>query len=59
MKNATKLIILNAIFFACAMLIAAYFSSSKEQGLLINNFLIALWFACNSNLSKGNTKKSC
>ena len=58
MKNTKNLVIFNAVIFAAVMLVVAYWTSSKEQGILINNFLIALWFATNGYLSRGN-KNSC
>ena len=57
MKNSTTLIILNALFFAAAMLVAAYWATSKTEGILVNNFLIALWFASNAYISKGKNNK--
>ena len=56
MKNSKTLVIVNALFFAVAMLIAAYWIETKEQGLLVNNFLIALWFACNAYITQQKNK---
>jgi hypothetical protein len=57
MKNSKTLVIVNALFFAAVMLIAAYWTESNEQGLLVNNFLIALWFASNAYITQRRSKR--
>ncbi len=56
MKNTKTLVIVNALFFAVAMLFSAYWTDSKEQGLLVNNFLIAVWFASNAYITQRRSK---
>ncbi|MBV1910896.1 MAG: hypothetical protein KUG78_16470 [Kangiellaceae bacterium] len=55
-SNKQSLVIFNAIFFAAVMLLMAYLFPKEQNGMMINHFLIAVWFSVNSYLVQRNAK---
>ena len=58
-QNNQRILILNAMFFAGLMLLMAFLFPKEEYGLMINHFIIAIWFTANAYLSKQGCSKKC